>query len=319
MTTDLAAVNALREAWYALPDEATFAGKIARRSLEASAKQDPALERALFDLQLQAQSELDLHLDGDTVTEHSTNALDFANLVRGIAEAVKELTKSSLGRQRMPSTLQVIAPTPGSVRVVFRPEAPKMADGVVADSASETRESAALVRVATILARAGEQEGDTVLDALTSGVPIGAHAGLRRAAKAVVGAQWSVSGILRQPHRDPILVSVGPAGASRLLSALAARTHEEQHVNVEGRVDGQRRSVGAMWFTPSVGAAFEAAVPDAELLDTVASLAAADEPVRARFQVIVTAPAGATGGVRRSYSLESIARAPVEPTLPLEG
>ncbi|MCS5524823.1 hypothetical protein NY551_18970 [Curtobacterium flaccumfaciens pv. oortii] len=318
MTTGQAAVDALREAWYALPDETTFAGKIARRSLEASAKQDPTLERALFDLQLQAQSELDLHLDGDTVTEHATNALDFANLVRGVAEAVKELTKSSLGRQRMPSTLQVIAPSPGSVRVVFRPEAPKTLDGVVEGSASETWESASLVRVATILARAGGQDGDAVLDALAAGVPIGAHAGLRRAAKAVVGAQWIISGTLRRPHHDSIPVSVGPAGASRLLTALAARTYEEQHVNAEGRVDGQRRSVGAMWFVPSVGQAFEAAVPDAELLDRVASLAAADELVRARFQVIVTALAGSTGGVRRSYSLESIVAVPAEPTLPIE-
>ncbi|TWX36242.1 hypothetical protein ES689_12625 [Frigoribacterium sp. ACAM 257] len=315
MTIDRADIGALRDAWHALPDQTTFAGRIARQSLEASAKQDPILERALFDLQLQAQSELDLHLDGETVTEHATNALDFANLVRGVAEAVKELTKSSMGRQRMPSTLQVIAPTPGSVRVVFRPEAPKTVDGVVADSASETRESASLVRVATILARAGEQDGGGVLDALTAGVPIGAHAGLRRAAKAVVAARWSISGTLRRPHHDPIHVSVDPRGAARLLTALAARTHEEQHVDVQGRVDGQRRSVGAMWFVPPTGAAFEAAVPDTQLLDTVASLAAADKQVRARFQVIVTALAGSTGGIRRSYSLESISEAPSEPTL----
>jgi hypothetical protein len=315
-----AAAEALRQAWDALPPADTFAGRMARRSLEASAKQDPALESVLFELQHQSQAELDLHLDGPRVAGHATSAIEFANLVRGISEAVKELTKSALGRDRMVPTLQILAPSPGSVRVVLQPVPPAEEPGAFKGTATETRESKSLVQVATILARAGAgaSDSDAVLDGLTAGVPVGAHAGLRRAAKAVVAAQWSVAGVLRQAGGDPLEIAVDSAGANRLLSALEARTEEEQQLTVQGHIDGQRRSLSAMWFVPAMGAAFEAAVPDPTVLAQVATLAATDEVVSARFDVVIRSLSGSSGGARRSYSLRSISPVTPHAVLPIE-
>lgn len=315
------AADALRQAWRALPPADTFAGRMARRSLEASAKQDPALEPVLFDLQHQSQAELDLHLDGPRVAGHATSATEFANLVRGIAEAVKELTKSALGRDRMVPTLQILAPSPGSVRVVLQPAPPEEQPEAFEGTTTETRESKSLVMVATILARAGsgDTSTDEVLDGLTAGVPVGAHAGLRRAAKAVVAAQWSVAGVLRQAHGETLRVAVDAAGATRLLYALEARTEDEQEVTVQGQIDGQRRSLGAMWFVPATGAAFEAAVSDPTVLARVATLAATDQVVRARFNVLTKSLAGAGGGARRSYSLRSIEPLERDTPLPIDG
>lgn len=295
-----------REAWRSLPDESTFAGRLARQSLEASARQDPALEKVLFEVQNHAQSELDLHLDGDAVSEHATSALQFADLIRGIAEAVKEVSKSAMGRKRLPTTLQVLAPMPGSVRVVLRAEPPAERDGVVRGTDSSTQDSSSLATVANILARAGATDDGDVLSGLTTGLAIGAHPGLRRAAKAVAKAGWRMEGTLRRPQTDPIKLRVDAAGATRLLQALDARTEKTESLELTGQIDGQRRSVGAMWFVPVGSASFEAAVPDADLLDRVASLAATAQPVRARFQVVTRAPAGATSGARRTFALKAV-------------
>lgn len=320
MTQASSAADALRQAWDALPAPDTFAGRMARRSLEASAKQDPALEAVLFELQHQSQAELDLHLDGPRVAGHATSAAEFANLVRGISDAVKELTKSALGRERMPPTLQILAPSPGSVRVVLQPAPPADEPGAFKGTVTETRESKSLVQVATILARAGAgaSETDAVLDGLTAGVPVGAHPGLRRVAKAVVAAEWSVAGVLRQATGEPLNISVDTAGANRLLAALEARTEDEQEVTLQGHIDGQRRSLSAMWFVPATGAAFEAAVPDPAVLAQVATLAATDEAVSARFDVVIRSLSGTSGGIRRSYSLSAITPVTPHAALPID-
>jgi hypothetical protein len=124
--------------------------------------------------------------------------------------------------------------------------------------------------------------------------------------------------VLRQASGDPLQIAVDPAGANRLLSALEARTEEEQEVTVQGHIDGQRRSRSAMWFMPAMGAAFEAAVPDPAVLAQVATFAATDEVVSARFDVVVRSLTGGSGGLRRSYSLRSISPVTPHAVLPIE-
>ncbi|WP_043668138.1 hypothetical protein [Clavibacter michiganensis] len=301
----LPVADELRRAWHNLPGSDTPAGRMARKSLIAFASQKPELENILFQLEHSYQAEMDLHLEGASTERHQTDAVKFADLIRGIADSVKEISKAAMGRDRLATTLQVVAPMPGSVRVLLRPAPPSTHD-TLEESESETRDSYSLAIVATVLARAGEERPDSSLGLLATGVPQGAYAGLRRAARAVVQADWTVEGILRRPAGDWTPIRITPAAAAGLLAALDLEVREEDTVEVEGHLDGQRRSIGAMWFVPQIGRMFEASVTDPTVLDQVADLTARHVRVRARFAVVSYSPAGSTEGVRKTYSLESI-------------
>lgn len=294
--------DSLRAAWAVLPNPDSFAGRVARRSLELSAGQDPKLASVLRELQEASMSTaLDLHLEGEGVDGHATNALQFAELVRGIAEAVKEVTKAALGRARMASTLQIYAPAPGSVRVVLRtaPETDvRSAETAAVDSSS-------LTAVAGLLATAGSSSSAAELGDWASRIPIEAHAGLRRAAKAVTRAGWSVSGALTKPAADVVTLQLDAPSAGRLIEELDARTEEVETVTLQGVVDGQRRSVGRMWFAPRGAESFEAAVTDDDLLRDIATWSASSQPILASFKRVTRSNSSSSVGGRRTYSLLS--------------
>ena len=181
MTLTDEALDQFRDAWHAAEGD-DFASRLERQSLEALAAENEALRPVLFELINRAQSELDLHLDGETVHEHETNAESFAQLVRGIADATKEVAKHILGRQRRVSTLRILAPSPGSVRVVLKAATPEEAAGRTAQNTrTPSVDSASLDKVAVLLSRA-QQEGskadDDVLSGLAADLPQKAHAGL---------------------------------------------------------------------------------------------------------------------------------------------
>lgn len=126
----------------------------------------------LFELVNRAQSELDLHLDGEKVHHHEANAESFAQLVRGIADATKEVAKHMLGRQRRTSTLRILAPSPGSVRVVLKAATPEESTGRTAQNTrTPSVYSTSLDKVAVLLSRAQEQgakANDDVLSGLAA-------------------------------------------------------------------------------------------------------------------------------------------------------
>lgn len=301
-------VEEFREAWLSLEDE-DFASRLARESLEASAAGIPELEAALFELKRAYQAELDLHLSGESVTGHSTQARKFADLVRGIADAVKEIQKSEMGRQRLSSTLLVSSPLPGSVRLVLS-AAPPLAMQTDIDAAqTETAESAALIAVTTLLERAEEDSGvpdSTVLDGMTAVLPAKARTAMLRVAESVSSAGWRIEGDLRRAGRSTAHVRIGVAGARRLESALRERIEEIFILERNGVIDGQRRSLGAMWFIPDGEAPLEAAVLDTKLFDEVAAHAANDVRVHVRLRATVVHPPSTSAATRRSYSLLAI-------------
>jgi hypothetical protein len=294
----------------------SFADQLTRQSLEASAMQVPELVNVVFELKHRHQAELDLHLDGETVTGHATDAQKFAIFVKGIADAVKEITKSVSGRKSMTSTLLVSAPAPGSVRVVFRAAPPEELDGHIALARSETEDSNSLRVVATVLARADDDgpSGD-VIDGLLAELPGRARGALTRIANAVSDAEWTVSGTLRRPKHAPAKLELTPAGARRLRTALAVRDIETAVTTLDGYVDGQRRSIDTMWFSPTAGTPFEASVLSKDLLQQVAALGAANDKVRATFTVVTKSPPGTSGAARRSYALTAIEAANEQPSL----
>jgi hypothetical protein len=311
------ALDDFRDAWLAAEGE-DFASRMARRSLEALAHENDDLRPVLFSLTNRAQSELDLHLDGETVHHHEADAASFAAFVRGIAEATQEVAKHMLGRDRRASTLRILAPMPGSVRVVLRAAAPDEEPGATAQlTRTPSIDSKSLDTVATLLARSqaeGSAVTDDVLSGLAAELPGKAHAGLKRAARAIDKQDWAVAGELRS-QRGFQPVELGPEGAKALLRVLDERHETNDSVTLVGTIDGQRRSIGALWFTPEGAAAIEAAVPSPELIERVVQHDAAQERVRAEFNVITIVGSGTNARRRRVYTLQSITPAPGDPTL----
>ncbi|SKC47515.1 hypothetical protein [Plantibacter cousiniae (nom. nud.)] len=321
MTTSAEAIASFRNSWLGAEGE-DFASRMARRSLASFAEQQPDLRPLLFELEHKAQSELDIHLDGKTVGDHEADAAAFASLVRGIAEATKEIAKHALGRQRRPSTLRVLAPMPGSVRLVLRAAEPTEVDGGRTMQVTRTPsiDSRSLDTVAILLARADSEDvvdDDDVLSGLAADLPARAHFGLKRAARAIDEQDWEVTGELRSV-RGFQPVHVGPKGARALMRALDEKHESTTEVVLSGVIDGQRRSIGALWFAPDGSAPFEAAVPSAELIEQVVQHDAANEVVQATFDVLTIVGGGAAPRQRKVYTLRSMVRIPSQPSFPLD-
>jgi hypothetical protein len=296
-----------REAWLGAEGD-TFASRLARQSLEASAEQDPQLALVLFELKNRFQAELDLHLGGASVKDHRADAADFADLVRGIADAVKEVTKVALGRSRMSPGLLVSSPMPGSVRVILSAAAPAEVGGHLAAARTETQDSNSLRVIATLLARAGDDADSStnVIEGLLTALPVKAWPGIRRVALAVSASNWEVTGELRRPTEAPVELTMNKSGARQLLDALDNRDSETTTVTLTGIVDGQRRSHGTMWFVSTTVPPVEASVVQQALLDDVAALGASGSLAEATFTVVSKFPPGARGAARRSYVLTQI-------------
>lgn len=317
MTLTDRALDQFRDAWHAAEGD-DFASRLQRQSLEALAAENKALRPVLFELTNRAQSELDLHLDGETVHHHEANAESFAQLVRGIADATKEVAKHMLGRQRRVSTLRILAPSPGSVRVVLKAATPEEAASRTAQNTrTPSVDSASLDKVAVLLSRA-QQEGskadDDVLSGLAADLPQKAHAGLKRAAKAIDAQNWDIAGELRSQHGFQ-KVHVDPVGAKALLRVLDEHQESRTTTSLSGAIDGQRRSIGALWFAPDGQAPIEAAVPSPDLIEQVVQHDAASQRVRAVFDVVTIVGKGANPRRRDVYTLRSIEPLPDAPTL----
>ncbi|WP_419817397.1 hypothetical protein [Glaciibacter flavus] len=317
MTLTDQALDEFRDAWHAAEGD-DFASRLQRQSLEALVSENDALRPVLFELVNRAQSELDLHLDGETVHQHEANAESFAQLVRGVADATKEVAKHMLGHQRRTSTLRILAPSPGSVRVVLKAATPEEPSGRTAQNTrTPSVDSTSLDTVAVLLSRAqkeGAKVTDDVLSGLTADLPQKAHAGLRRAAKAIDAQGWEIAGELRSQHGfQP--VHVGPDGAKALLRVLDERQESSTRANLSGVIDGTRRSIGALWFTPDGAAAIEAAVPSPELMEQAVQHDAANQRVRAEFDVVTIVGKGANPRRRQVHTLRSIEPLPDAQTL----
>ncbi len=317
MTLNTAEIDAFRDAWHESEGD-DFASRATRRSLEAFAFGHPELTPIVFELTNRAQSELELHLNGETVHQHEANAESFAQLVRGIADATKEVAKHIIGHKRRASTLRILAPTPGSVRVVLKAATPQEAAGRTAQNTrTPSVDSTSLDTVAVLLSRAqgeGAKPDDDVLSGLAANLPQKAHAGLRRAAKAIDAQDWDIDGELRSTHGFQH-VHVGPLGARALLRVLDEHQESSTSTTLSGAIDGTRRSIGALWFAPDGQVAIEAAVPSPDLMEQAVQHDAANQRVRAEFDVLTIVGKGANPRRRQVYTLRSIEPLPDAPTL----
>jgi len=297
-----------------------FVANLRRASLAASAVGNPELEDVLRDLTAEPQAMFDLHLSGATVDEHSTRADWFGQFVSRMAVAVKEVSKSLAGKDRMAVGLRVVGPTAGSVRVQLMAPAPITTQDELPDSHSMSLESMALRHVAGLMQMA---EGDSVASddsPLTAAVQVldgRARGAVQSAVKTVIEAGWEIEGEVRQRGHEPEHVVFSPGAAERLSIELQQSVERRESVTLRGYIDGQRHSLGAMWFIrESGGRPVEAAVGDVSLLDEVTSLSVdARQLVEANFEMLVTQPRGDSRSERRSFELRRIRRVPDTPDL----
>ena len=299
----------LRDAWLSLEGQSGPAAEMQRISLEMAAEQSPQLRDVLTELKAPLQAELDLHLTGPSIVGHEAVAESFGRLVTRMSTAVKEIAKAASGRRRYSANLRVLAPAAGSVRLVLRaPEVRQVGNVIPGDAVADSVDSLALKRLAAVLGQADEAvHGDVEDSPLTASVrplPASARQTLRLIAQTVEDANWWLEGELRQRGHMPSPLSLSPAGASYLIDVLRAEIIETQEdPPITGVIDGQRRSLSAMWFQPDRGRSFEAAVLDPELLVLVAELAAHQTPVRCTFRVFISYGPSDSAHARRSYEL----------------
>lgn len=299
----------LTNAWASTSGESMLA-RLTRMSLEVSAAGRPELADTLRVLKTGRRTELDLHLEGAGVRQHETDAHDFGRFVTRTAVAVKEVIKSKTGRQAFPTNLQVLAPSMGSVRVVFR-SPPPVTDGSDDDKLANTDpdsvEGDALQTVVQLISMAEQSDADVSnLEGSLHRLNGGARTAIRLMAQAVVDGKWSIAGELRRGTGAVAGVVLSEGGAQRL--AVAANvTEDDVSLNnaMIGVVDGWTWSDSQMAFIANGGDSFKAVVPE-ELRATVAHLVDNQNPARGVFTIYTQYPPGDELSVRRSYELTGI-------------
>lgn len=308
----------LRDAWAAASGDSRIDDRL-RRSLHASAAKRPDLAPVLRELTGEdVRTELDLHLEGAGVKGHETNALRFGRFVTRFARTVKDFAKDLGGLAKLPTDLQILAPAPGSVRVVLRSPAPHRDSANLPHTAVTSLESLAMRQVVSLVLKA-ETDDDGIGSALTAAVydlkgPT--RHSLDLLARSVIDGNWDVVGELREPSRGVTPVRLSQRGAVRLADA-ARQTElvEDRDVAIVGTVDSWAWSTATMGFEPEGAPAFFASVPE-HLDRKVASLLEDRPRTRGTFLVLTSYPQGDESSPRRSYSLVAIEELPETAELP---
>lgn len=300
--------------------EDTPQNALARQSLLAAVEPMPALLAAALEELAWPQAEFDLHLSGEGVVEHSTRADWLGRFVTRVSTAVNEVTKSMSHKKRLTPGLLVLAPSPGSVRVVLRaplpPKEPQTDNVVGADDT--TAESRALGVVANLFKLSEEEVRDeSPLTAAVQSLSPQARQRLRAVTRSVIDADWRIDAELVQRGHRVESVTITPRSAKRLRSELDVEVTTTSQETLQGTIDGQRHSLSTMWFVPVGQArAYEVAVSDFELLTEVTRLSAIENlRVECTFNVFMTVPAGASEATLRSRELVSIREVEGDPTL----
>ncbi|MFM2719135.1 hypothetical protein [Microbacterium mcarthurae (nom. nud.)] len=291
----------------------SYADSVALGSLLASVQGDAAYELAAREELAPRAGELDLHLNGESIVNHTANAAAFGVFVKRIADGVKVIARDALGLRSMHSDLMV-EPGPGSVRVLFKTPDPVLPGSLDHDDTAgvwsdPNRQSMALLRVSQMLALADpDSEGESTMDALVSSIPAAARVPLLEAVTSVTQQDWSLTGEFRQRGLGIQPIALSSGGARRLRSALGVRERETRPLTLTGRFDGHRRARSVCWFIDEVtGRTITAVVPTPDLMHAVAELSRDDnQRVRAIFSVTTSIGAGGRETGRKSYLLEDV-------------
>lgn len=280
-----------------------------RQSLMALASQNPELTEIMARLSGAGRTQLDLHVEDPRSSEHEAIALTLGQFVTRLAKSVKEITKSNLGRDRWRDDLRVLAPAPGSVRVIFlEPPNRPTVGGLAYPGHVPTPEAQAMRQLVALLNLAERDE--TPLEAAVYRMRGGARRAVRLMSETVSGSSWHLSGSLQVAGKEPVQIALSAAGAVRLAKAARETERESVEATMFGTVDGWTWSTSAMRFLPEGGGrAFDVAVPQ-ESEDAVAHHNAERVRVQVRLSGVKVYPTGDTGTARTSFWLERIEAVP---------
>jgi hypothetical protein len=286
-------------------------------TLLASARDNEALQAVANEELAPRAAHLELHLDGDNVFQHSTNAKSFGAFVSRIAEASKEFVKDRLHVDRLASDI-LIAPGPGSVRATFfAPDPVNSSEHTTLADASidgglwrdTNLQSESLHRIATVLSNADPDSPESdALDGAIQQLPLSARRHLRSAVREVAKQEWNISGEFWQRGIGIEIVAMKPSSARYLSDRLAVQEIERGTWVSTGVLDGHKWSTGMMFFIPGGNSRpIPASFATTEIQQQVAALAAvADQQVKATFTVYTQHGAGTPEAGRRSYVIEKI-------------
>ncbi len=272
-------------------------------SLEAAFSRTAEQRQALRDERLQDQTELDLHLIGANVLEHSTRADWLGIFMTRTSTAVKELAKGISGKQRHVPGLLVEGPGPGSVRVTFRSPPQKRAN-TLPGTETETLDGKALHQFASLFMLA-EDEPD-LLEGSVQRLPGAARRAMKQVGQQVVDASWSIEGNLAARGRGLQHVVITPNGAANLIRAVGEEAAVTEPTVVTGAVDGWTWSKSVMDFQPKNGRAFRAVVPPNLQEQVAAIVGQPNHDATGNFSVTTVYPRGDATYAHRSYVLEAI-------------
>lgn len=287
----------LRSAWGASTGS-DVVDRLRRRSLASAAAQSPHLEPVARALALRGRSQLDLHIEGGAQElHHETSASALGDFLTRVSHAVREIAKSGTAIERLHGDLSVLAPSPGSVRVVFlEQEAPTSARTQRSDAWADGMQ--ALTATFDLA-----QSGSDSLDASMQKLSVGARDALRALGQTVAARSWTVAGELVSRDGQVAETRLNGRGADRLVDAARRIPTVTAPLDLMGVVDGWRWSNSVARLVPEHGSAIEAFVPR-ELAAQVAELnTKPGTKISAHLTMTeTTSPRG--GGRRRSYALE---------------
>lgn len=296
-------LESFRTSWESAQGE-DFASRMARRSLEALASQRDDLEAVLLDLKKPVQESLDLHLRGAGVKGNAADTASLGAFMVQVSEAVKQIAKGMSGRPRWRHNLISVAPSPGSVRLLFEVPPLKSTQPDLRDTQVASFDAQALRAMANLLAQA---EGDAeTLDAATQTLTVPARTAMRHIAKTMVDSHWKFDGKLEARGRPTVEVSLSEAGAQRLFRAAAETDSHVVPVSLSGECDGWTWSTGTMRFLPDGQRPFSASVPPNLQAEVARLVSVSGNKVVANFLATYLHAAGTKRRVRTSYALVSI-------------
>jgi hypothetical protein len=217
------------------------------------------------------------------VRGHATRADKLASFVAGVNDATKAIVRDSLHLRALNRNLLVYGLTPGSVRIVLRADAPLEGDAkhVPLSGTSQfasSPDSEALRTIARLFTNASSSVaavGSDVRD-----LPIKARRGLLRSTSAMRTAGWDITGQIRQRGLGSTEVAFTQAGAALLASELKNYDYDTDRAWAIGTIDGFRRSLGSLYFTPAgTKSPLAVNVSDPDTLAAAARLAAEEGAV----------------------------------------
>lgn len=296
-------VSAFKQSWKNSQGD-SFADRLSRMSLTASAEAQPQLKRALEEIESTHGEQLHIRLTGRGVKGNATDASALGRLYQAVAQVSESLNKSIAGIKIPGIGLLATAAVPGSVKLAF--EVPQGFEQHALTGLEELHSTkSALDMLMDVFWDASDGDVES-LTSRTAVMPRRARDGFREIAILTISARWKLEGTLVGPEQHSRRALLTADGASLLKEAAEATYTDSAPVTLTGTADGWAWSTSSLRFIPMHGQAFRATVPP-PLQSTVANLIASDQRVvRASFTRTKVLPKGAKKPVQTTHSLSAI-------------